>query len=1065
MCAVNRIVLYPPELPEVPDGLKTAGWWHDYAKTPGSIQCDLCPRGCILKEGAVGFCMARKHQNGRLVSTVFGRSTGFCIDPIEKKPLNHFYPSTGVLSFGTTGCNLACEFCQNWSTSRSPDAAAFEAAEPAVIAAAAKELGCRSVAFTYNEPTVFAEYAIETARECRQLGIQTVAVTNGFISATARKAFFEAIDAANVDLKGFRDDFYRRFTHSGLDPILDTLGYLARETNVWLEVTNLIIPGENDSADEIQRLVGWVLEELGPKVPVHFSAFHPAYRMMDHPATPSSTLDRAHAIAKAAGLHYVYTGNLLDREHQSTYCPGCGKPVIVRTGFAVESFGIRGGACAECGEPIAGRFDDSPGSWGAKRQPVEIARYASSVPRKKAEALKKPLLTEEQDRIVFLAACRRVVAAVQGTSPPSMAEMLGDAAKTPVYGAFVTLKRAGQLRSCCGHLQSAAVEAAIAGYDAESYSMSLAGALEKAAVRAALDDPRFPSISAAELHYLHVDVWLLWGLCRMRARGEDRVAAVEIGKHGLQIARGHNQGLLLPGVATEHHLDARQFLEHVCLKANLPTNAWKSDDTVIMTFEGRAVEGPMEADEKSPSVTEACVPVEQLKKLAAFCGDNLVAAVTGATPSFYMPGVYDGSVCGVALDIAIRTMNEPLRIGVYSLRSDKPLQATLLSLVQQAAPVLRAKVPNIDAIRQARVELTVLTDPAMHGQLNRPDLAGVDPACRALLVADRQRSAWLFDPSVSVEALLVAVSALLPNIEPEKTTVVSFAAASTGSRASGVNQPPAAALGEARRAPAVAGMFYPGTAAEIASELEAMLDSNVLKETWQGAIVPHAGWVYSGRLAAKTLSRIQFPSRVILLCPKHRAGGAEWAVAPHEMWTFPGGEIASDPELARSLAGAIKGLELDARAHREEHAIEVLLPLIARLAPGTRVVGITVGGGSLAELKEFAAQLAVLVAAMPEPPFLLVSSDMNHFADEAYTRKVDRKALDAIESLDPDLLYETVTGNRISMCGMLPAVIVMEALRRLNRLRRCELVGYTTSAEASGDTHRVVGYAGVLFGA
>jgi AmmeMemoRadiSam system protein B len=242
-----------------------------------------------------------------------------------------------------------------------------------------------------------------------------------------------------------------------------------------------------------------------------------------------------------------------------------------------------------------------------------------------------------------------------------------------------------------------------------------------------------------------------------------------------------------------------------------------------------------------------------------------------------------------------------------------------------------------------------------------------------------------------------------------------------------------------------------------------MLPAVAAREPWAAAMVPHAGWVYSGRLAAATLSRVQIPSQVIVFCPKHRPGGAEWAVAPHQTWSLPGVQVASDAELARHLAQSITGLELDAAAHRQEHAIEVQLPILARLAPQARVLGITIGGGEPASLGRFAEQLAQAMSALPERPLLVISSDMNHYAGLAETEELDRQALDAIRALNPERLYQTVTQKRISMCGMLPAVIVMQTLRRLGALNQCDVVGYTTSAEASGDRSRVVGYAGVLF--
>ena len=346
-------------------------WWE---KLPDSrIECRLCPRFCKLREGQRGFCFVRRNLGDRIVLTTYGRSSGFCIDPIEKKPLNHFLPGTPVLSFGTAGCNLGCRFCQNWDISK---ARAFDrladAASPSEIARAARRLGCRSVAFTYNDPTIFAEYAIDVAAACRAAGIRTVAVTAGYITPEARTDFYASMDAANVDLKGFTDALYHRLCFGQLQPVLDTLTYLKRETGVWLEVTTLLIPGENDSDAELDRASDWFAAELGPDVPWHFTAFHPDFRMLDHPPTPPATLARARAIARSKGLHYVYTGNVHDPEGNSTPCAGCGAVVIGRDGYTITQWHLEGNRCARCGSPVAGRFEESPGTWGARRMPVRL---------------------------------------------------------------------------------------------------------------------------------------------------------------------------------------------------------------------------------------------------------------------------------------------------------------------------------------------------------------------------------------------------------------------------------------------------------------------------------------------------------------------------------------------------------------------------------------------------------------------------------------------------------------------------------------------------------------------
>jgi len=348
-----------------------ARWWH--ATDDGRIQCDLCPRDCRLHDGQRGMCFVRQRVGDQLVLTTYGKSSGFALDPIEKKPLNHFYPGTSVLSFGTAGCNLACKFCQNWdiSKSRAMDRLT-DRASPEAIARAAQAAGATSVAFTYNDPTIFAEYAMDAADACHALGIHTVAVTAGYIHATPRAAFYAKMDAANVDLKAFTEEFYRQQTASSLEPVKDTLRYLVHETRVWTEITTLLIPGLNDSDAELGKLAAWVARDLGVRVPIHFTAFHPDFRMRDLPATPPATLQRARAIAQAEGLQYVYTGNVHDADGDTTRCPACGTAVIERDWYQILRTRLDGAACAACGATIDGRFGDAVGAFGRRRMRVVI---------------------------------------------------------------------------------------------------------------------------------------------------------------------------------------------------------------------------------------------------------------------------------------------------------------------------------------------------------------------------------------------------------------------------------------------------------------------------------------------------------------------------------------------------------------------------------------------------------------------------------------------------------------------------------------------------------------------
>ena len=349
-------------------------YWH--ALDDGRVQCDLCPRYCRMREGQRGMCFVRMCRGSEVVLTTYGRSSGFCVDPIEKKPLNHFLPGTPVLSFGTAGCNLACSFCQNWDISKSREIDTLaDSASPEALAETAVHLGCNSVAFTYNDPVIFHEYAIDVAQACRARGVRTVAVTAGYVCPEPRREFYEHMDAANVDLKGFTEEFYHRLAKGHLQPVLDTLLYLKRETSVWFELTTLVIPGWNDSEAEINHMTQWVVEQLGPDVPMHFTAFHPDWRMLDVPPTPPRTLTRARAIAVRNGVRYAYTGNVHDWEGGTTFCHGCGRAVIARDWYLLRGWGLTDdGHCADCGTPCAGVFAGPPGDWGGRRLPVRIGR-------------------------------------------------------------------------------------------------------------------------------------------------------------------------------------------------------------------------------------------------------------------------------------------------------------------------------------------------------------------------------------------------------------------------------------------------------------------------------------------------------------------------------------------------------------------------------------------------------------------------------------------------------------------------------------------------------------------
>ncbi|MCH8177549.1 MAG: AmmeMemoRadiSam system radical SAM enzyme [Proteobacteria bacterium] len=351
----------------------TTQYWHRL--DDGRLQCDVCPRHCRLNEGQRGLCYVRQRLDDEVKLVSYGRSSGFCVDPIEKKPLNHFYPGSAVLSFGTAGCNLACKFCQNWDMSKSREMDTLaDRATPEQLVKVAEDMSCRSVAFTYNDPVIFLEYAVDIAAACRDRGIKSVAVTAGYIDPEPRVEFFQAMDAANVDLKAFTERFYHKICGGHLAPVLETIEYINQETDTWLELTTLLIPGENDSAQELHKMTAWVVEKLGPEVPMHFTAFHPDWKMRDVKPTPAATLNRARNIALANGVRYAYTGNVHDSEGSSTWCHDCGELLIERDWYQLGRWGLQeNGSCARCGTRLRGYFEATPDAYEARRIPVRIS--------------------------------------------------------------------------------------------------------------------------------------------------------------------------------------------------------------------------------------------------------------------------------------------------------------------------------------------------------------------------------------------------------------------------------------------------------------------------------------------------------------------------------------------------------------------------------------------------------------------------------------------------------------------------------------------------------------------
>ena len=950
-----RTIVQPPQ--SSGDPAFATGWWHDDADT-GRIICDLCPRACNMKPGDRGFCFVRQNVDGQMALTTYGKSTGFCIDPIEKKPLNHFYPGTAVLSFGTAGCNLGCKFCQNWDISKSREVERLsQLATPDTIAVAAKATNCRSVAFTYNDPIIWAEYAIDTAEACRREGVKSVAVTAGYISPAARPAFFHAMDAANVDLKAFTEEFYHKITYSQLQPVLDTLRWLKHESDVWFEITNLLIPDANDSPDEVRRMCDWILEAVGADVPVHFTAFHPDFRMTDRGRTPHETLLQAKQIAIEQGIRFAYVGNVNDVKNQSTWCPSCQHLLIKRNHYQLGAYHVANSCCANCGQAIAGHFENHPGNWGAKRQPIRISDHAPSnlvtlntpptqtsrlpvetpMPEN-AAVIRNPVLTSVQESAIHKLASEIVAAAIHQRSVDS--EILdavnheGTGAIT-VMGAFVTLKSNGHLRACCGMV---------------GQPVPLLQAVRHAAARTATEDHRFPPVSPVELRHLTLDVTLLFNFEPLSQQGEARFGAVEVGRHGLKIVRGDKAGLLLPSVAVDAGWDSRTFLNQVCRKAGLPVTAWLEADSQLLRFEGHMIEGTFNDSVLLPREDRPAFDMtqNQVDALCRFAKSNIIAHVQGA-----------------------KTVDE-----------------------------------------------------------------------------------------------LISVTASLAGTRTDTANVYSFEARSSTNNISDSNVPQPQAGPNVRPA-AVAGTFYPADPVEFSQAVDDCFAACTAPDQIVSAaavMVPHAGLRFSGRFAADVLNHIKIPDTVIIIGPKHTRAGVDWAVAPHESWQLPGCTVAADVSLAAKLASQIDGLELDAAAHAAEHSTEVILPLLACVAPKVKVVSIAMGGATFEQCQTFASQLAKVIQELPSMPLLIISSDMNHFATDAENRRLDEMALTAMETKDPQRLLDVVTSNNISMCGVIPAVVVMQTLLAMEVIPNMQRVGYGTSADAGGNPDRVVGYAGVILG-
>ena len=1042
------------------------GWYRE--TDDGRIECHLCPRACRMKDGDRGFCFVRKNVGGRMVLETYGKSTGFCIDPIEKKPLNHFLPGTPVLSFGTAGCNLGCKFCQNWDISKSREVARLsDRAMPNEIALAAQKSGCRSVAYTYNDPVIWAEYAIDTALACREVGIKSVAVTAGYISPPARQTFFGMMDAANIDLKSFDEDFYFKLTGSHLQPVLDTIEFVCNETDCWVELTNLIIPDANDSAGEIERMCHWILEHVGPNVPIHFTAFHPDFRMRDRDRTDPNTLVMAYDLARKCGLNYVYVGNVHDVARQSTYCHACGQLLIQRDWHQLGTYALHGNTCSNCGETIPGSFDGRPGNWGARRQPIRIEPIRIepiqgdlvriSDPNAMAEnttrqqpagdvtmlATKPTELTDAQKQTILKSAAAMVQATVAGRNATEAIASLADLQDLPIDGVFVTVKRGDTLRGCCGR---------------QGEPMKLGEAMADSAARTARD-PRMAPLSMAELPYLNLSVSLLGPQRPIGASGDDREQAVQVGVHGLRIQMGNNAGLLLPQVATEQGWNARQFLDAVCRKAGLPAGAWRADNAQLMLFDGVYFGGDLQFDPTNSVSQRALLAPAELAACRDWVRSNLMALQIGATPMYYAMGVSDLEILGLVLSISHphRGSQQWLQL---SLKDSRPMQSSLYQMTEQAARWLGAQT----SAGECQIELAVLSDCVHHGVAGQADVRGLDCQSRSAILTDGRRWAVNFDRDRTTAQLIDAARSL-ESFRGDEQLYSMHCDCTCDSIAVSVG--PRAESKMTERQPAVAGSFYPADDDEREAQVDRLVEGleDCKKRKVFAVMVPHAGLRFSGRVAAEIWGRIEVPRRVVIIGPKHTPDGVDWAVAPHDRWRIsPTVVIQGDPELASELADRVPGMELDAKAHAREHGSEVQLPLMNRFCPDAKIAVIAMHGGTLESFDAAATGLAKWMQEQADPPLLVISSDMNHFADDEENRRRDRMALDALATGDGAELLRVCGEENISMCGQVPAALVLMVMRKLGKTAPAEEIAYATSADYGGGKDRVVGYAGVIWG-
>ncbi len=1026
-----------------------ARWWHAAEK---GVVCELCPRLCSLAEGQRGFCFVRKNVAGSLVLTTYGKSTGFCIDPIEKKPLNHFFPGTATLSFGTAGCNLGCKFCQNWDISKARKTERLsEDAQPDRIVAAAEVSGCHSIAFTYNDPITWAEYVMDTARVAHAAGLKTVAVTAGSIRAGARAEFFEHIDAANVDLKAFTEDFYRKWTLSELAPVLDTLQWLKRETDVWLEVTNLLIPGLNDGAQEIRELSGWILEHLGAEVPLHFSAFHPDYQLTEIQRTPHSTLLRAREIARALGLRYVYVGNVHDVQNQSTYCPDCDALLMERDHFQLGQFRLENGSCPNCHQRIAGRFDVHPGNWGYQRVGISLEKLNLEENAVTNENSGAPapgrvdaVVAELQELPVALAMnfTREQLGQILQQSRALVHAALGDRraelslakelAQKPCYGVFVSLKRGRRLRSCIGAWGTSPVR-------------TLGALLVQSSVAAATKDQRFPSILVRELPLLSLTVSIMHSPRLLAGAGAAITSQLEAGKHGVVLQHPSGaRAVLLPQVATENGWSIEQFLARLSQKAGLTPDAWQEPGVELLCFEcvvggQRAAEAEFDSSQLQPQIFQQIAALANGAESQRSIPPELTAAFPGVV-GLQVENSQGATALGLQQDASLVDLLQGSRRALEQKGTEQELgKISRITLLTQQLPLLPQDYPSR---HQTMVDQAILAEGGGRRAVLVPGpKVPPDKIQAALQLIQRTPQDWADGQARLTAWNAFSISLDVPN-----------------------SRPPAASRRKIRPA-AVAGTFYPAAAAELEQKLDSFFTSQTPvaePERVRALMLPHAGWRFCGDIIVDTLSGKQLSDTVIVVGPKHTRPGPNWSVSAAEQWQLPNGPVAINAKLCRQLSALVPGLVCESEAHREEHGVEVLLPFLKRLHPQIQVVPLAIGFTDYAGVQQLSAGLKQILSRDAHPPLFIISSDLNHYAEESRNRELDQLALDAMCSGSAEKLYQVCKNNNISMCGLLPAVAVMNAIDSAGAAEKPRVVGYANSARVNANTSRVVGYAGVV---